>query len=61
MKKYEKQEKALILVSSGFKEESCFDAPFYVSEDLSYKDYPLEHVVDLNYFRTYFYHQGKVV
>lgn len=38
----------------GYKEETCFDNPFCISDDISYADHELDHVLDTHYYRRHF-------
>ncbi|KAJ3271834.1 Rap/ran-GAP protein [Terramyces sp. JEL0728] len=41
----------------GFKEESCYDGPFFIADEVSYIDMPLEHLPDVHYYRRHFVNQ----
>ncbi|KAJ2996016.1 Signal-induced proliferation-associated 1-like protein 2 [Globomyces sp. JEL0801] len=60
MKKYQPTNKMMIKNVAGFKEESYFDGPFTMGQDLLYHDCILEHVTDCTYYRRYFFKQEHV-
>jgi hypothetical protein len=38
----------------GHKEETCFDNPYFLPDQINYKDHVLEHVTDTHFFRKNF-------
>ena len=54
MRKYQPASKLMIKTVAGFKEESCFDNPFVIPEEINYVNAALDHVVDCSYFRKNF-------
>lgn len=54
MRKYQPASKIMIKPCTGFKEETCYDNPFYVPDEAPYKDIVLEHVSDCLFFRKNF-------
>ena len=58
MRKYQPASKMMLKSCQGFKEESCYDNPFFIPEEFSYADAVLEHVGDCQYFRTNFLGKG---
>ena len=54
MRKYQPASKLMIKTVTGFKEESCFDSPFVIPDEINYNTIPLDHVVDCSFFRKNF-------
>jgi hypothetical protein len=42
----------------GFKEETCFDSPFFFAEEVVYMKVNLEHIPDTRYYRKNFVGKG---
>lgn len=58
MRKYQPASKIMVKASPGFKEETCYDTPFFIADESSYKDFVLEHVSDCLLFRKKFIGNG---
>jgi hypothetical protein len=53
------ESKMMVKNVPGFKEESYFDNPYFLTSDVLYENITLEHVLDNQYFRDTFVGNGE--
>jgi hypothetical protein len=60
MKKYQPASKMMVKPMTGYKEESCFDNPYFIVSEVSYDSMVLEHVLETRYYRSNFVGKGMM-
>ena len=58
MKKYQPASKMMVKPMTGYREESCFDNPYFIASEVSYETVTLDHVLDTQYYRHNFVGKG---